>query len=160
MSINHVCNMPKDVIVSFTKEGTDLNQKSYVIRISLLGIILLVMSFWVVSNVQILTVYCHPKPLVYTPQPHQVFDSVHSGPNRVIITFTERPELVASKIQVMDSKNGRVDNRDLELEQSEKSLSISLDKSKLMSGLYTVKWVVLSKDDGFITKGSYTFSIT
>ena len=60
----------------------------------------------------------------------------------------------------MDSKNERVDNQDLELEQSEKSLSISLDKSKLMSGLYMVKWVVLSKDDGFITKGSYTFEIT
>jgi copper resistance protein C len=77
----------------------------------------------------------------------------------VVITFTERPELKASKIQVMDFKNERIDNQDLKLVESEKSLAVSLDKSKLMSGIYTVKWVVLSKDDGFITKGSYTFSI-
>ena len=81
-------------------------------------------------------------------------------PNEVTITFTERPEIKASSIQVMDFKNERVDNNDLKLAESVKSLSVSLDKMKLKSGKYTINWLVLSKDDGFITKASYAFSIS
>ncbi len=59
----------------------------------------------------------------------------------------------------MNLNNERIDNHDLKLAGSDKSLSVSLDKSKLISGDYTIQWLVLSKDDGFITKGSYIFSI-
>ena len=41
---------------------------------------------------------------------------------------------------------------------SGKALSISLDKSKVIPGVYTVNWLVLSNDDVHITKGSYVFS--
>ena len=50
---------------------------------------------------------------------------------------------------------------DLDLGGSEekKELSVSLNKSRLViSGYYLVDWFVLSKDDGLITKGSYSFS--
>lgn len=60
----------------------------------------------------------------------------------------------------MNLNDERIDNYDLKLVGSEKSLSVSLDKSKLITGDYTVKWLVLSKDDGSITKGTYIFSIT
>jgi hypothetical protein len=34
-----------------------------------------------------------------------------------------------------------------------------LDKSKVVPGTYTTDWLVLSKQDGHITKGSYVFSV-
>jgi len=52
-------------------------------------------------------------------------------PTEVTITFTERPELRASSIRVIDLYNGRVDNNDLKLTESEKTISVSLDKSKI-----------------------------
>jgi copper resistance protein C len=159
MSCKRKSDVMTNIIVLSNKEETNLTQKLYIIKISLLGIVLLVITFSIISNISFLPVYCHPEPFVYAPQPTQIFDPAQSIPSKVVITFTERPELKASKIQVMDFKNERIDNQDLKLVESEKSLVVSLDKSKLMSGIYTVKWVVLSKDDGFITKGSYTFSI-
>ena len=82
-------------------------------------------------------------------------------PDKITITFTERPEVKASNIKVTDSKNTRVDNNDLKtLSNDERTLSVSLGKSKIIPGIYTVNWLVLSKDDGHITKGSYVFSIT
>jgi copper resistance protein C len=159
MSCKRKSGVITDIIVLSNKEETNLTQKLYIIKISLLGIVLFVITFSIISNISFLPVYCHPKPFVYAPQPTQIFDPAQSIPSKVVITFTERPELKASKIQVMDFKNERIDNQDLKLVESDKSLAVSLDKSKLMSGIYTVKWVVLSKDDGFITKGSYTFSI-
>jgi copper resistance protein C len=71
----------------------------------------------------------------------------------VYITFPERPELKASSICVMDFKNQRIDKYDLKLAESDKLLSIFLEKSKLKSGDYIMKWLILSKDDSFITSG-------
>lgn len=103
--------------------------------------------------------YGHPQPTLFIPQPNQIVKNSDSTTSDIIITFTERLELQASKIYVLDNKNKRIDNHDLRMGLSEKSLSITLDKSKLNSGKFTVKWMVLSKDYAFITKGSYTFSI-
>ncbi|VFJ12382.1 Protein YobA (fragment) [Candidatus Nitrosocosmicus franklandus] len=40
-----------------------------------------------------------------------------------------------------------------------KSLSISLDKSRILPGIYTTDWFVLSKKDDHITRGSYVFLV-
>ena len=40
-----------------------------------------------------------------------------------------------------------------------KNHSISLDKSKVVPGTFTTDWLVLSKEDGHITKGSFVFSV-
>jgi copper resistance protein C len=53
----------------------------------------------------------------------------------------------------MDFKNQRIDKYDLKLAGSDKLLSIFLDKSKLKSGANIMQWLVLSKDDSFITSG-------
>ena len=110
----------------------------------------------------LLPVYGHASPTVFNPKPNQVFDANGQAvPDKITITFTERPELKASNIKVTDSKNTRVDNNDLKtLSNDERTLSVSLDKSKTIPGIYTVNWIVLSKDDGHITRGSYVFSIT
>lgn len=103
-------------------------------------------------------VYAHPIPILFKPKPNEIIDIKSSVPNEIIISFTERLESKASVIKVMDSNNTRVDNNDLKL-KSDKVISVSLDKSKLKTGIFTVYWLVLSKDDGFITKGLFYFSI-
>lgn len=100
----------------------------------------------------------HAGPIAYKPQPNQIINSTQILPNEVTITFTERPELKASIIHITVFNNTRIDNDDLKFGDSDKELSVSLNKSKLIFGDYTIKWVTLSKDDGFITKGSYVFS--
>jgi methionine-rich copper-binding protein CopC len=113
-------------------------------------------------NMFFLPVYGHASPTVLNPKPNQAFDvDGQAVPDKITITFTERPELKASNIKVTDSKNTRVDNNDLKtVSTDDRTISVSLDKSKITPGIYTVNWIVLSKDDGHITKGSYVFSIT
>jgi copper resistance protein C len=136
-----------------------LYQELYKINIPLIVVVLFAIAFSIVNGILFLPIYCHPNPLSYEPQPNQIIDLIQTLPDKVDITFTERPELKASSIRVMNLNNERIDNHDLKLAGSDKSLSVSLDKSKLISGDYTIQWLVLSKDDGFITKGSYIFSI-
>jgi len=59
----------------------------------------------------------------------------------------------------MNSKNERIGNTDLRASNSDKSLFVILDSSKVIPGVYTVNWLVISKDDLHITKGSYVFSV-
>lgn len=136
-----------------------LYQELYKINIPLIVVVLFAIAFSIVNGILFLPIYCHPNPLSYEPQPNKIIDLIQTLPDKVAITFTERPELNASSIRVMNLNNERIDNHDLKLAGSDKSLSVSLDKSKLISGDYTIQWLVLSKDDGFITKGSYIFSI-
>jgi methionine-rich copper-binding protein CopC len=111
------------------------------------------------NSLSFLQVYGHASPITYEPSPNQIIDSVQSLPDKVAITFTESPEPRASSIKVVNSDNERIDKNDLQVLDAEKSLSISLDNSKVIPGTYTTDWIVLSKEDGHITKGSYVFSV-
>ncbi len=111
------------------------------------------------TSLSFVPVYGHASPIAYDPKPNQIINSDQLLPNDVTITFTESPEQRASSLKVMGPNNDRIDNNDLKVSDSSKSLSISLDKSKVMPGTYTVNWLVLSKADGHITKGSYVFSL-
>jgi len=147
-------------VLSNNKKALMLHQEElYRINLRSSVAVLLATSFCIVNGIHFLPIYGHPNPLSYEPKPNQMIDSIQTLPDKVAITFTERPELKASSIQVMNLDNERIDNYDLKLAESDKALSVSLDKSKLISGDYTIKWLVFSKDDGFITKGSYIFSI-
>lgn len=115
--------------------------------------------FIIGNSLSFLQVYGHASPITYQPEPNQVIDSVQSVPDKITISFTETPEPRASSIKVVNSNNERIDNNDLQLLDSEKSLSVSLDKSKMVPGIYTTDWIVLSREDGHITKGSYVFSV-
>lgn len=110
------------------------------------------------TAMSIYPVYGHASPMTYDPAPNTVLNSPQSLPDKVTITFTERPEIKASSIKILNSNNERIDSNDLTT-GSDKTLSVSLDKSKITPGIYTVNWAVLSKDDGHITKGSYVFTI-
>ncbi len=111
------------------------------------------------NSFSFLQVYGHASPVTYVPSPNEIIDSVQSVPDKVTISFTESPEQRASSIKVINSNNERIDKNDLQVLDAEKSLSISLDKSKVVPGTYTTDWLVLSKQDGHITKGSYVFSV-
>ncbi len=111
------------------------------------------------ASLSFVSVYGHASPITFNPKPNQIINSNQLLPNDVTITFTESPEPRASSLKVMGPNNERVDNNDLKVLESSKSLSISLDKPKVIPGIYTVNWLVLSKADGHITKGSYVFSL-
>ena len=117
-----------------------------------------IIFFYVVgTNLPFLSVYGHPSPVSYEPRPNQIINSTQTLPDKVTITFTES-RIGASSLKVIGSNNERIDNNDLKVLDSGKALSISLDKSKVIPGVYTVNWLVLSEDDVHITKGSYVFS--
>ena len=125
----------------------------------ILFIVAFALLYVVGTGLSFFPVYGHANPVTYNPSPNKIFDSPQSLPDKVTITFTERPELKASSIKVINSNNERIDGNDLKIADSDKTLSVSIDKSKITPGIYTVNWETLSKDDGHITKGSYVFTV-
>jgi methionine-rich copper-binding protein CopC len=106
--------------------------------------------------------YGHANPVSYSPSANAVIVSQQqeSLPNKVVILFSERPEPKVSYIHVTNSQNERVDNNDFKITgKNDREATVTLDKSKLSDGVYSVSWLVLSRDDGHITKGTYVFSI-
>ena len=125
-----------------------------------LTVVIFFAIFYIIgASLSIVPVYGHASPITYNPKPNQIIYSNQLLPNDVTITFTESPEPRASSLKVMGPNNERIDNNDLKVLDSSKSLSISLDKPKVIPGTYTVNWLVLSKADGHITKGSYVFTL-
>ena len=108
-----------------------------------------------------INVFGHANPVLYNPPSNSVFQLDQLLPNNITILYSERPEQKVSYIHVLNSNNERIDNNDFKIiGQDERGGSVTLDSTKLSSGTYTISWLVLSKDDGHITKGSYVFTIT
>jgi methionine-rich copper-binding protein CopC len=106
-------------------------------------------------------VYSHANPTSYTPQSNSVVGENGTLPEKVVISYTERPEQKASYIRVTNSENERVDKNDYGVSSNNpRESSISMDTSKLEPDIYTVSWLALSMDDGHITKGSYVFTVS
>jgi methionine-rich copper-binding protein CopC len=106
--------------------------------------------------------YGHANPVSYSPSANSIITSKQDEPlpDKVVILFSERPEPKVSYIHVTNSKNERIDNNDFKITgQNDRETTVTLDKSKLSDGVYSVSWLVLSRDDGHITKGSYVFDI-
>ena len=103
----------------------------------------------------------HANPVLYDPSSNSIFQLDQLLPSNITILFSERPEPKVSYIHVLNSNNERIDNNDFKIiGEDERGASVTLDSTKLSSGTYTISWLVLSKDDGHITKGSYVFTIT
>jgi methionine-rich copper-binding protein CopC len=104
------------------------------------------------------TAYGHANPVSYSPSTNAIISK--PLPDKVTILFSERPEPKVSYIYVTNSKNERVDNNDFKITaKNDREATVTLDKSKLSDGVYSVSWLVLSRDDGHITKGTYVFNI-
>jgi methionine-rich copper-binding protein CopC len=107
--------------------------------------------------------YGHANPISYSPAANSIIQQVNEQllPSKVTILFSERPEPKVSYIHVTNSKNVRVDNNDYTIsDRNNREAAVTLDTSNLSSGVYTVSWLTLSRDDGHISKGSYVFSIS
>jgi methionine-rich copper-binding protein CopC len=114
-----------------------------------------------VGNLIPQNVYSHANPTSYTPQSNSVVGENGTLPEKVVISYTERPEPKASYIRVTNSENERVDKNDYGVSSNNpRESSISMDTSKLEPDIYTVSWLALSMDDGHITKGSYVFTVS
>jgi methionine-rich copper-binding protein CopC len=108
--------------------------------------------------------YGHANPVYYSPSVNAIITRQQQEnnllPDKVVILFSERPEPKVSYIHVTNSKNERVDNNDFKTTgKNDRGATVSLDKNKLSDGVYSVSWLVMSQDDGIITKGAYLFSI-
>jgi methionine-rich copper-binding protein CopC len=129
--------------------------------------VVVVVSFFIVCSTIISlytgTAYGHATPVSYSPPANTVISMQQQGeslPDKVVILFSERPEPKVSYIHVTDSENKRVDNNDFKITgKNDREATVTLDNSKLSDGVYSVSWLVLSRDDGHITKGSYVFNI-
>jgi methionine-rich copper-binding protein CopC len=129
--------------------------------------VIIVVFFFIVfaTNISLYssTAYGHATPVSYSPPANAVISMQQQDrllPDKVVILFSERPEPKVSYIHVTDSENKRVDNNDFKITgQNDREATVTLDKSKLSDGVYSVSWLVLSRDDGHITIGSYVFNI-
>lgn len=72
----------------------------------------------------------------------------------------QRPDPNVSTIQVLNSKNERIDNGNfIIIGDHDREAQTELNTKKLTDGVYTVSWMTQSRDDGHIARGSYAFGI-
>jgi copper transport protein len=77
-------------------------------------------------------------------------------PKRVALTFTEQPEPSLSVIHVLDV-NGTAHEKGKPSLASPRTLASSV--RALSRGVYTVAWRVVSRVDGHVTAGAFTFGV-
>lgn len=82
---------------------------------------------------------------------------VTHSPAEVKIWFSEELEPAFSSIQVRDAQGKEVDKKDVRLADQNKSLLL-VSLPKLVPGVYTVKWHVVSKDT-HRTQGHFQFTV-
>jgi methionine-rich copper-binding protein CopC/nitrogen fixation protein FixH len=138
-------------------------QKLIFTKSSVVVLVFFFIVFTIIIALYSSSAYGHANPVSYSPPANAVINvqqQDESLPDKVIILFSERPEPKVSYIHVTNSKSERVDNNDFKVTgQNNREATVTLDRSKLSDGVYTVSWLVLSRDDGHITKGSYVFNI-
>jgi methionine-rich copper-binding protein CopC len=86
-----------------------------------------------------------------------VGSKVHGSLVQVKIWFTEKLESALSKIQVFDSSNQEVDQRDVQTDKSNAAL-LTVSLRALKPGNYKVVWRAVSVDT-HVTTGNYTFEV-
>jgi methionine-rich copper-binding protein CopC len=140
----------------------DLIGLHFIKSLMLFFAISILIANFLLYNTNHIHVYGHANPISYLPSANSVISNGHDEtlPGKAVILFSERPEPKVSYIHVTNSKNERVDNNDFEISgQNDREASVTLDKNKLSDGIFSVSWLILSRDDGHITKGTYVFSI-
>ena len=105
-------------------------------------------------------VYAHSLPVTETPGPNSIINKGAPLPSKITIDFSERPDPNVSTIQVLNSKNERMDNGKFTIiGDHDRKAETALNTKKLADGVYTVSWMTQSADDGHIARGSYVFGI-
>jgi len=134
------------------------SKKTLTLVIFLIGTVFL-LSFINSSN-NLNYVYAHSLPVTETPASNSIMKKGSLLHSKVIIDFSERPDPNVSTIQVLNSKNERIDNGNFTIiGDHDREAQTELNTKKLTDGVYTVSWMTQSKDDGHIARGSYAFGI-
>jgi putative copper export protein/methionine-rich copper-binding protein CopC len=104
--------------------------------------------------------YGHALPAQYSIAPNTIIHDRSQVPPQLTISFSERPDPKVSHIQVLDSKNERVDGGDFKITgENGRQASVTLDRAKIADGVYSVSWLTMSLDDGHIAEGGYVFGV-
>src|SRR6266487_5782972 len=109
--------------------------------------LLIILVFSLISDVLPLPnyAYAHSLPVTESPTPNSIIKNGESPPSKIIIDFSERPDPKVSTLQVLNSKNQRVDNNDFTIiGDHDRQAMTTLDTHKLADGVYTVSWMTQS----------------
>ncbi|HTS51824.1 MAG TPA: copper resistance protein CopC [Burkholderiales bacterium] len=88
--------------------------------------------------------------------------TMESLPDAVVCTTSESMDAKQSSLRVYDSAGARVDKGDSRVDPKDRdrrTISVSLDASKMRDGVYTVKWKTLSADDGDEAHGEFKLTV-
>ncbi|MBI3359354.1 MAG: copper resistance protein CopC [Nitrospirae bacterium] len=118
------------------------------------------MKFRIVTGI-ILLIACAPvKTWAHAFPDHSeptVGSTLRESPKIVKIWFDSYLESLFSSIEVFDQNQTRIDKKDGQVNEADPTL-LSVNLPRLSPGLYTVRWVVVSRD-GHKTEGDFKFRI-
>jgi methionine-rich copper-binding protein CopC len=103
------------------------------------------------------SVFAHARPDRADPPVEGV---VASAPGQLHVWFTQGVRNQGSSLEVTDSAGNRVDLGDGRVDLNDpdrKLMSVSLQA--LADGVYSVRWVTISADDGDTADGSFRFGV-
>jgi copper transport protein len=84
---------------------------------------------------------------------------LQSAPRQVVVTFTEAPDPHLSSVHVLDQGGKNVESGpSLAVPGEPRQLRVALSAS-LPRGVYTVTWRAVSRVDGHVTAGSFSFGV-
>jgi copper transport protein len=83
---------------------------------------------------------------------------LQQAPTQVVITFTETPDPKLSVIHVLDSSGRSVEGGSA-VPFPGQPLELRVPLSSLPQGVYTVTWRTVSRVDGHVTAGSFSFGV-
>jgi methionine-rich copper-binding protein CopC len=87
---------------------------------------------------------------------------VAQTPGQVVCVMTEEIDTKLSTLSVWDASGNQVDRQDAHVDLNDpdhKTLIVSLDATKITTGLLTVKYHTVTPDDGGITDGTFQFVV-
>jgi len=88
--------------------------------------------------------------------------TVETAPKTVVCTTSQGMDAKGSSLQVLSADGMQVDKGDSAVDLNDpdrKTISVSLDTTKVTDGVYTVKWTTVSADDGDEANGEFKFMV-
>lgn len=101
----------------------------------------------------------HAEPEDCTPAIDSTVDTV---PTQVVCTTGQAMDPALSTLSVFNAAGDQVDSGDSAVDLNDpdrKTISVSLDTSKITDGVYTVKYVTFSTDDNEEAEGEFHFTV-
>ncbi len=101
----------------------------------------------------------HSEPKECTPP---MDGTVDAPPARVVCQMTQSLDAQKTRMSVVNASGAVVDKGDSAVDLNDpdrRTLSVSLDPTKIVDGVYTVKWETLSTEDNEEANGEFKFTV-